>query len=137
MSRASSVVDIADAIGRAVVEQARPRARAAPIQVRCAAAVTGNGVAVSGPSTRARCAWLVKHRIGVLPPTPRGSAPTMSNRSRIFLGTAGGTVAEKAKSRAESPGPPGLTNTVPRRCRGSLAGIRSRAIRIFAPSGWR
>ena len=39
MSRALSVVDIADAIFRPVVEQARPSARAAPIQARCCAGV--------------------------------------------------------------------------------------------------
>ena len=43
MSRASSVVSIADAIDRPVVEQARPSARAAPIQERCCGRRVGEG----------------------------------------------------------------------------------------------
>ena len=65
---------------------------AAAIQERCSAACAGNGVEVSGASTL--CAALVaKHGIGVLPPTPRGSTPTMLNRSRMALGGPHGTWA--------------------------------------------
>ena len=35
-----------------------------------------------------------------------------------------------------SPGPPGLRNSEPMRCAGSVAGSRVSASEIFAPSGW-
>jgi hypothetical protein len=129
------VVDIAEATRGAVTEQARPSLAAAVIQERCCGVVTGKGIAVNGPSVLVRSALVAKHRIGVLPPTPRGSTPTMSNRSMMALGRAGGCEAEKAKSLAESPGPPGLTKIVPRRWRGSFAWILSRASLICWPWG--
>ena len=57
---------------------------------------------------------------GVLPPTPRGSNPTTSNRARTAADTT--WRACSAYWIPDPPGPPGLITSDPIRRAGSLAG---------------
>jgi hypothetical protein len=68
---------------------------------------------------------------GWLPPTPRGSKPTMSNTDRrpALMNVP------SAKSTPDSPGPPGFTTRVPIRCAGSVAGRRATATPMRPDAG--
>ena len=57
---------------------------------------------------------------GSLPPTPRGSKPTMLNRASTADGNS--PRAASAYCTPEPPGPPGLTTRSPTRWAGSVAG---------------
>jgi hypothetical protein len=70
--------------------------------------VVGTGV----PRQKAsRSALLAKQLTGVLPPEPRGSQPTMSNRPPVMASSA--PPCSVTAATPESPGPPGLTNNEP------------------------
>ena len=66
-----------------------------------------------------------------LAPRPRGSTPTMSNRSVTSDGRTAAMV--EAKSVAVPPGPPGFTNRAP--MRSPDAGTRSTLTGRVSPSG--
>ena len=72
-----------------------------------------------------------KQRTCSLDAMPRGSTPTTSKRSSSADGR---NSAKAAKSVAEPPGPPGLTNRLPIR-RGSRAGTRRTATSVVGPAG--
>ncbi len=68
-----------------------------------------------------------------LAPRPRGSTPTMSNRSVMSLGSTAATLM--AKSLAVPPGPPGFTNRAPMRSSSLAAGTRAMVSVRVSPSG--
>ena len=67
-------------------------------------------------------------------PTPRGSKPTMSKRSRISLGNP--SAAALANETPDAPGPPGLISSDPIRWLGSAAGMRTSEMPSVRASGW-
>ena len=73
------------------------------------------------------------HWIGLLRPTPRGSKPTRSNRSRSAAGMVDAIPVRKDTPGA--PGPPGLNTSEPMRWRGSRARFRITARSMVGPAG--
>ena len=71
------------------------------------------------------------HSAGLDAPTPRGSNPTRSKRSRTDCGMVPTRLT--AASTPDSPGPPGLTNSEP--ILSPVALIRIIAICATSPSG--
>jgi len=93
-----------------------------------------NGIATLSPAM-SRC-WLSKsgQHLTLSPKfVPRGSKPTMSNRSSRSLPRKNGAAA--AIATPEPPGPPGLRNRLPIRFDGWAARIRRTATSVFAPLG--
>jgi hypothetical protein len=133
MSRAVSAVDIDPASGRPVVEHALPTLRAAATYLFSCFAPTGKIISANGRSATVCARVEAKHRTFSLNPMPRGSTPTMSNRSStVSLSTIGLISASVV---AEPPGPPGLTNRLPIRCFGLRALTRRTATSVVAPCG--
>ena len=107
-------------------------ARSEAIQAASSSSVTGNG---NGAISDAPWRLLPRHRRGVLRATPRGSNPTMSNRSLTSGGNRDGP-SNSTRSTPELAGPPGLTKSEPRRSLGSpVARRRTSAIEIVPPVG--
>ena len=72
------------------------------------------------------------HCSGAVPPTPRGSQETMSNRRLI---SSLKTPSLPRNSTPEPPGPPGLVMSVPILASGSVAGRRANDRLTVAPVG--
>ena len=71
---------------------------------------------------------------GRLPPTPRGSKPTMSNRfSTSWVNSP--ERAPSAYSTPDPPGPPGLITSAPTRLAGSAAGSLTTGSENLGPAG--
>jgi hypothetical protein len=133
MSRAVCAVDAAPVSGRPVVEQARPSFFAAATYPFSCLAPIGNGTVSNGRSATVCARVDEKHCTFSLKPTPRGSTPTMSNRSSTeSLITSG---LSSASVVAEPPGPPGLTKRLPMRFFGFRALTRRTATSVVAPYG--
>ena len=119
MSRAAETVETSPRRGPAFVPQAAANVRSAASRAVHWAVVTGSGSAERYASMSA------SQRTGVLRPTPRGSKPTMSKRSRMAAGKI--VVAScRTKSTPDPPGPPGLVTSEPMRRARSVAGSRMR-----------
>src|SRR5689334_8680267 len=104
MSRTTSAVDIEPDSGLPVVEHALPNCLAAPTYF-CSSALPHGNATFMLLSTAVWSLTVLKHLTLVLLAIPRGSTPTMSNRSRSDLLRKFG--AYSAMSTPDPPGPPG------------------------------
>ncbi len=101
---------------------------------RCFAAQAASVVGSAGSVSSASFCLFGMQLSGWLRPMPRGSKPTMSNRSRIASGNSS-TARPIAASTPEPPGPPGLMTNEPNRLCCVAARTRSTVMLIVLPVG--